>query len=112
MTERKPGGGFWLTITLLAVLLYPLSFGPACWLTARGMIPKPGWTYRAYWPILRLAAQHPKTPIKSVLRWYASAGAPADSVEIEIIWLKAFFAYQDELNKHCRDQRLGGIGCY
>jgi len=37
MTSRnKPGVAFWATIALAAVLVgYPLSFGPACWISSR-----------------------------------------------------------------------------
>src|SRR5262249_49742233 len=36
MTERKPTAGFWIAVTLLAiVMLYPLSLGPACWISSR-----------------------------------------------------------------------------
>jgi hypothetical protein len=33
--RKKPGVAFWATVVLVAVLVgYPLSFGPACWLTS------------------------------------------------------------------------------
>jgi hypothetical protein len=36
MSERKPTAGFWITVALLAiVVLYPLSLGPACWISSR-----------------------------------------------------------------------------
>ena len=36
MTDRKkPGVGFWVTVGLAIVLAYPLSFGPACWISSR-----------------------------------------------------------------------------
>ena len=37
MTDRKkPSAESWLTVALVAVLAgYPLSFGPACWLSSR-----------------------------------------------------------------------------
>ena len=37
MTDRKkPTAGFWITVALVAVLVgYPLSFGPACWISSR-----------------------------------------------------------------------------
>ena len=43
MTHRKkPGVAFWVTVTLFAVLVgYPLSFGPACWITSRLDEPHP-----------------------------------------------------------------------
>jgi hypothetical protein len=33
--RKKPGVAFWATVVLVAVLAYPLSFGPACWLCSR-----------------------------------------------------------------------------
>ena len=43
MTNRqKSTAGVWITVALVAVLVgYPLSFGPAIWLTARGKLDKP-----------------------------------------------------------------------
>ncbi len=36
MTSHKPTAGFWITVALVAVLVgYPLSFGPACWISSR-----------------------------------------------------------------------------
>jgi hypothetical protein len=38
MSEKRknPGLPFWVTVALVAVLvLYPLSFGPACWIASR-----------------------------------------------------------------------------
>ena len=34
--RKKPGMAFWATVVVVVVLLYPLSFGPAVWLAARG----------------------------------------------------------------------------
>jgi hypothetical protein len=41
MTDRKkPTAGFWITVALVAALVgYPLSFGPACWLGSREWVP-------------------------------------------------------------------------
>ena len=34
--KKKPSAGFWVTVALVVVLVaYPLSFGPACWITSR-----------------------------------------------------------------------------
>jgi hypothetical protein len=37
MTDRKqPSVAFWITVALVAVLVgYPLSLGPACWITSK-----------------------------------------------------------------------------
>ncbi len=35
-SHKKPTAGFWITVSLVAALVaYPLSFGPACWVLAR-----------------------------------------------------------------------------
>ena len=35
-TDRKqPGVAFWATVVVFAALAYPISFGPACWITSR-----------------------------------------------------------------------------
>jgi hypothetical protein len=34
--RKKPGVAFWATVVVVAVLVgYPLSFGPACWISSR-----------------------------------------------------------------------------
>jgi hypothetical protein len=39
--RKKPGVAFWATVVVVVVLLaYPLSFGPACWLGDRNVIPE------------------------------------------------------------------------
>ncbi len=38
--QKKAGVGFWITVALVAVLVgYPLSFGPACWLVRKAILP-------------------------------------------------------------------------
>jgi hypothetical protein len=38
--RKKPGVAFCATVVVVVGrVAYPLSFGPACWLVARGMIP-------------------------------------------------------------------------
>src|SRR5262245_21634709 len=35
-SPKKPGVAFWATVVVVVVLVaYPLSFGPACWITSR-----------------------------------------------------------------------------
>ena len=33
--RTKPGVPFWATVVVVVALLYPISFGPACWLASR-----------------------------------------------------------------------------
>jgi hypothetical protein len=36
MSGRQPTAGFWITVAILAmVVLYPLSLGPACWISSQ-----------------------------------------------------------------------------
>ena len=36
--RKKPGVAFWATVVVVVALAYPISFGPACWLTSRTKI--------------------------------------------------------------------------
>jgi hypothetical protein len=77
MTSRKPTAAFWITVALVAVLVgYPLSFGPACWVTSRtnsgaGLVPK------IYRPIT-WAMSTDETALGNLIDWYAEIGAPDD----------------------------------
>src|SRR5262245_58182549 len=33
--RNTPSAAFWATVVVVGVLLYPLSFGPACWVASR-----------------------------------------------------------------------------
>lgn len=37
---KKPGVSFWCEMAIAALLLYSLSFGPACWISSRTGIGK------------------------------------------------------------------------
>jgi len=78
MTDRKkPTAGFWITVALLAVLVgYPLSIGPACWISSRTrvgvrLIPT------IYRPITWACLPEGRVdnPIGAALDWYAGLGA-------------------------------------
>ena len=76
-SDRKhPSAGFWLTVALVAVLVaYPLSFGPACWISSRtgiGVFTIPS----AYRPVLW--AMSCSRNVAHLFNWYAKAGAPSD----------------------------------
>lgn len=51
----KPGRRFWFLAPIAAVLAYPLTFGPACWLVSWGLLPDSG-TGALYQPVFYLMA--------------------------------------------------------
>ena len=50
--RKKPGAAFWAAVVVVVALAYPISFGPACWLTKWGYINST-ISGRLYRPILR-----------------------------------------------------------
>jgi len=77
-SRKKTSAGFWITVAVAAVLVgYPLSFGPACWILARGGCHSRLFDH-VYWPIGWCADQGPFTMLK-VVKWYALIGSPPES---------------------------------
>src|SRR5947207_2224984 len=104
--RKKPGVVFWASVVVTALMLYPLSFGPACWWLSNPPVLAAGQTLdypidndsegpfgcmfdsgvevpRIYWPIGWLALCGPKS-IGNAFSWYAHAGKPLD-----YLWLPA-----------------------
>jgi hypothetical protein len=75
MTDRKkPTAGFWVTVALVGVLVaYPLSFGPACWLSDRDIVPYRS-TYVVFAPLIGRASDR-ESAVAPLLNWWADAGA-------------------------------------
>ena len=73
--SKKPGVTFWAAVfAAVALVAYPLSFGPACWLASRhvafvGLLP------RVYRPIICVWDHSPRF-VGEFLGWYTSVGAP------------------------------------
>jgi hypothetical protein len=99
--REKPGVAFWTTVVVVVVLVgYPLSFGPACWVTSRTsygakLIPLlyyPIVTQMsvdvdelAYWHLrvvdLGIARITPTIkPRKSIIDWYSRLAAAEDAI--------------------------------
>jgi hypothetical protein len=63
--KKKPGVAFWATVVLVVALVaYPLSFGPACWMAGCGVVPMKA-TRMAYWPLVRITVSRQGTPFAS-----------------------------------------------
>ena len=71
-TRTKAGFGFWAIALLAIALLYPLSFGPACWITERTG-SSAAVVSDVYQPILQAASRGPSCVGGSVM-WYSRLG--------------------------------------
>ena len=94
MTDRKkPGVAFWATVALVAVLVgYPLSIGPAVWLTARGYFRESA-VQSFYMPIFWSAAQ--AELLENGLDWWGSLCVPdGKAVNFEIDTDDALIVFQ------------------
>jgi hypothetical protein len=74
MTDRKhPGMTFWITVSLVVVVVgYPLSLGPACWITSR-MNSGASTVSMAYRPVTWGMSQSER--IAAALGWYCRLGS-------------------------------------
>jgi hypothetical protein len=72
---KKRRSAFWCIVTLVSVLAYPASFGPACWIAARAN-PESRMLSAVYWPMGRVILEESDT-ISNALRWYGGLGIPA-----------------------------------
>jgi hypothetical protein len=69
--RKKPGVAFWATVVV--VVAYPLSFGPACWLADRDIVAYDA-VYTLHSPLLRSAFDREST-VAPLLNWWADVGA-------------------------------------
>ncbi len=71
MTSRKqPSAAFWATVVVVVALVaYPLSFGPACWINSR-IGRGDQLVANAYQPILSVAWRGPRA-VRQICEWYA-----------------------------------------
>jgi len=93
VSRKKPGVGFWATVVVVVALIgYPLSIGPACWLD--------GWLHddaevgiigRIYYPIIWVASVDPSDLTWSFVERYSGVGRrdrawPALDLHGELVW--------------------------
>jgi hypothetical protein len=79
MTDRKKSGvAFWATVAVVVALVgYPLSCGPACWVVNQKWCPAQlidvfVWVW---WPIGWLQNYGPQ-PIRGIIVWYYGCWVP------------------------------------
>jgi hypothetical protein len=72
---KKRRHAFWCVVTLISMLAYPASFGPACWIAAR-VDPNSRLLSSVYWPMGRVILEESDS-ISNALCWYAGLGIPA-----------------------------------
>jgi len=88
---RKPGAVFWATVMVVAGLLYPLSFGPACWITSRAHFGRTTMPI-AYCPVLWAMSLDGR--IRRGFDEYARFGTPAKDNWQWINWSSSGWAWE------------------
>lgn len=70
----------WVASLLVGVLLYVLSFGPACWIVTRTSVPDGSWPHQTfcfvYGPVTNAVLWTPES-LEGVINWYVGLGSPA-----------------------------------
>ena len=99
-SPAKFGFGFWALAVSAIVLLYPASFGPACWISQRAEIDA-AVVSAVYQPVLQVACRGPNgvgTRVMSYANWGLEPG---------------YFSFlsQDDNTGYCRWDSTRGFGC-
>jgi hypothetical protein len=74
MTDRKkPGAAFWASVmVVVALVLYPLSIGPACWISSRTNVGSAAVSI-AYQPLTWGVS--PSRRVYDAFSWYSGIGS-------------------------------------
>jgi hypothetical protein len=73
-SPNKPGVVFWATVVaVVALVAYPLSLGPACWISSRTNTGA-GAVTTVYKPITWISDRSPDL-LRNAVHWYSSVGA-------------------------------------
>ena len=70
--HKMPGEAFWTVVIVVVALAYPISFGPACWLTDRGFVDSAD-SGRLDRPILQVCVRD-SGRLSAAVRWYGLLG--------------------------------------
>jgi hypothetical protein len=97
MTSRKhPSAAFWATVVLVVALIgYPLSFGPWCWATSRlSAMPKP--VPAIYRPFTYILESDYSDAFSRVIRWYTNLGAVNEFWCLEVLGDEVDWVFGEE----------------
>ena len=67
-SRKKPGVAFWATVLVSLVMLYPISFGPTCWLCNRHVVSY--WIVDAIYRPLAVCSFYGGRRVMDGLCWY------------------------------------------
>lgn len=83
MTRKHSSASVWITATLVAMLVgYPLTMGPACWISSR--IGGEKIVSTAYRPVVNVCAT--TSMMKSAVYWYSNLAAQENWHWIKVDW--------------------------
>ena len=86
--RKKPGVAFWATVVVVVALVaYPLSFGPACWMVRRGLISPPIVAH-FYRPILRHSGVLPSGVHQAILTYAGDDEEGGTFVHLNLVLLE------------------------
>lgn len=96
--RKKPGVAFWtIVITVLLLLAYPISFGPACWMADREIVAT-SVVRDVYDPLWAVILSCPR-PIQRMMYHYGRAGAPVNVLPFccaQDVYARAWARYSAE----------------
>jgi len=73
--QQKMGFAFWAAIVIVsALVMYPLSFGPVCWITSRANCSHEILT-TIYQPVHWVWGLNAENRVGHAIRWYVQLGA-------------------------------------
>jgi hypothetical protein len=89
-SRKHPSAAFWATVVVVVLLVaYPLSFGPACWLTAQPLEyggRNDGWDMPPRWMLIYrpfgVVLNKGDSAIKTAVNWWATIGIKRTSCAV------------------------------
>jgi len=99
--RKKPGVAFWATVVVVVVLAYPLSLGPACWVSSR-MNAGESTVSSVYRPLTLGMSKSER--IAAAIDWYSALDSANDWA-----WVELDVANTATRNWQLRPSPVGGM---